>query len=65
MKFVVSKPSFSGGLMVCTLGSQAGGGGTPYDDLCGEAQPKRSMFFRLQVYKRVGILLVEVYKRVG
>ena len=48
--------------MVCKLGSQAGGG-TPYDDLCGEAQPKRGMFFRLQVYKRVGILLVEVYKR--
>ena len=51
--------------MVCKLGSQAGGGGTPYDDLCGEAQPKRGMFFRLQVYKRVGISLVKVNKRVG
>ena len=27
-------------------------GGTPYDDLCGEAQPKRGLLFRLQVYKR-------------
>ena len=36
--------------MVCNLGSQArgGGGGTPYDDLCGEAPP------RLQVNERVG-----------
>ena len=62
MKFVVSKPSFSGGLIVCTLGSQARGGGY---SLCGEAQPIRGVFFRLQVYKRVGISLVEVYKRVG
>ena len=48
--------------MVCTLGSQARGGGY---SLCGEAQRKRGVFFRLQVYKRVGISLVEVYKRVG
>ena len=42
-----------------------GGGGTPYDGLYGEAPPERGIFFRLQVYERVGILLVEVYERVG
>ena len=31
----------------------------------GEAPPERGIFFRRQVYKRVGILLVEVYKRLG
>ena len=30
-------------------------GGTPYNGLYGEAPPKRGTFFRLQVYKRVGI----------
>ena len=34
-----------------------------YDGLYGEALPKRGTFFRLQVYERVGILLVEVYER--
>ena len=42
-----------------------GGGGTPYNDLYGEAPPERGTFFRLQVYERVGISQVEVYKRVG
>ena len=42
-----------------------GGGGTPYNGLYGEAPPERSIFFRLQVYKRVGTLLVEVYERAG
>ena len=42
-----------------------GGGGTPYIGLYGEAPPERGTFFRLQVYKRVGISQVEVYKRVG
>ena len=42
-----------------------GGGGTPYDSLYGEAPPERGIFFRLQVYERVGNSLVEVYKRVG
>ena len=42
-----------------------GGGGTPYNDLYGEASPERGIFFRLQVYKRVGTLLVEVYERAG
>ena len=40
-------------------------GGTPYNGLYGEALPKRGTFFRLQVYERVGISLVEVYERVG
>ena len=39
------------------------GGGDPYDGLYGEARRKRGTFFRLQVYERVGILLVEVYER--
>ena len=30
-----------------------------------EAPPERGTFFGLQVYARVGILLVEVYERVG
>ena len=42
-----------------------GVGGTPYDSLYGGAPPKRSIFFRLQVYERVGISLVGVYKRGG
>ena len=42
-----------------------GGGGTPYDGLYGEAPPDRYIFFRRHVYERVGILLVEVYERVG
>ena len=42
-----------------------GGGGTPYNGLYGEAPPERGTFFRLQVYKRVGISQGEVYKRVG
>ena len=40
-------------------------GGTPYDGLYGEAPLKSCIYFRLQVYERVGILLVEVYERVG
>ena len=45
--------------------SRGGGGGcTPYNGLYGEAPPERGTFFRLQVYERVGILLVVVYERV-
>ena len=40
-------------------------GNTPYNGLYGEAPPERGIFSRLQVYERVGILLGEVYKRVG
>ena len=36
-----------------------GGGGTPYNDLQGEALPERDTFFRFRVYERVGISLVE------
>ena len=46
----------------CTRG---GGGGTPYNGLYEEAPPERGTFFRLRVYKRVGISQVEGYKRVG
>ena len=42
-----------------------GGGGTPSNGLYGEAPPERGTFFRLQVYKRVRISQVDVYKRVG
>ena len=42
-----------------------GGGVTPYNGLYGEAPSERGTFFRLQVYKRVGISQVEVHKRVG
>ena len=41
------------------------GGGTPYNGLYREASSESGTFFRLQVDKRVGILQVEVYKRVG
>ena len=48
-------------------GQEVGGGGweTPYDSLYGEAPPERGTLFRLKVYERVGILLVDVYIRVG
>jgi len=35
-----------------------------FDGLYREVAPKRGTFFRLQVYERIGISLVEVYKRV-
>ena len=47
--------------------SQDGGGGgekKQNNSLYGEAMPKRDTFYRLQVYERVGISLVEVYERV-
>ena len=44
---------------------KAGGGDAPYNYLYGEVPPERGTFFRLQVYKRVGISLLEVYERVG
>ena len=39
--------------------------GYSYNGLYGEALPERGTFFRLHVYERVGILLVEVYKGGG
>jgi len=41
------------------------GGLLPMMAYKGVGPPKRATFFRLQVYERVGISLVEVYKRVG
>ena len=38
---------------------------TPYNGLYGEALSERGTFFRLQVYERVGILLIAVYERIG
>ena len=40
------------------------GRGTPCDGLYGEAPPERGIFFRLQVYEKACISLVELYKRV-
>ena len=53
--------------LVPATGGGGGGGGekTPYNGLYGEAPPERGTFFSLQVYKRVGISQVEVYKRLG
>ena len=47
-----------------------GGGGeevgsTLYSGLYAEAPPERGTFFRLKVYERVAILLIEVYERMG
>ena len=39
--------------------------GTPYNRLYEGASPERCTFFRLQVYEREVISLVEVYERVG
>ena len=50
------------------LGDRGGGGGllpSFYNGLYGKTPPERGIFFRLQVYEREGILLVEVYERVG
>ena len=44
------------------MDTQQGGG---VGVLHGEALLKRVTFFRLQVYTRVGISQVEVYKRIG
>ena len=38
---------------------------TPFNGLYGEAPAERGTFVRVQLYGRVGISLVEVYKRVG
>ena len=40
-------------------------GGNSVKVLYGEGPPERGTFFRLQVYERVGILLIEVFKSVG
>ena len=43
----------------------APGAGTSYNGLYREAPPERGTFFRLEVYKRVGISRVEVQKSGG
>ena len=48
-------------LLQDTASDWPGGGGTPYNGPYGEAPPERGTFFSLQVYKRVGISLVEIY----
>jgi len=45
--------------------TQTGGGSTPYNGLYGKAPPETGTFFTLQVYKRVGLGLAEVYEREG
>ena len=50
---------------VMLLSIKTGPGGYPYNGLYGEAPPESGTFFRLQVYKRVGISRAEVYERVG
>ena len=40
-------------------------GGPPYDDLYGKAPPERGTFIRLQVYEKVCISSLELFKRVG
>ena len=52
------------GLLMALFIWGGGGGGTPHNDLYGEAPRERGTFFRLQVYKRVEISLGEVYERV-
>ena len=47
------------------VNSPPGEEGTPFKALYWEAPPEKGTFFRLQVYERVGILLVEVFQRVG
>ena len=44
--------------MVRALASLPPGGGDPYNGLYGEAPTERGTFFLLQVYERVGLLLV-------
>ena len=52
-------------IKILNRGLEPGEGGTPDNGLYGKASSERGIFFRLQVYERVGILLVEVYERVG
>ena len=51
--------------MATLFSKVAAPGGTPYNGLYGEAPPEKGTFFRLDVYKRVGISRAEVQKRAG
>ena len=46
------------GESTCVPPLRGGRGGTPYSGLYGEAPTERGTFFMLQVYERVGLLLV-------
>ena len=48
-----------------TAWNSPGEGVLPINGLYRGAPPERGTFFRLQVYKRVGISRAEVYERVG
>ena len=53
---------------IVTMSTPPGGGGeggTPYNFFYGEALRERSICFRVQIYKRLGISRVEVYERFG
>ena len=52
-------------LIYKTGGGGAGGGVSPIIAYRGGRPPKRGILFRLQVYNRVGISQVDVYKRIG
>ena len=56
-------PRVQHGLAIGEYGIGTGVGGTPYEGLYGEAPPERDIFFRSQVYERLGISLDEVYER--
>ena len=58
----VVKMTHQGVFFVHDPGRGGVGGGTPYVCLHGEAPPKRGVFFRLQVYERIGISLVTCTK---
>ena len=60
----VPSPTVDASRVCLITGPKRGGGGTPYNNLYGEAPPEMGTFFGLQVYERVGISLVEVYERV-
>ena len=59
VRYAIQISDLSGTPSADTLSSAPGGGGTPYDVLCGKAPTERGTFFRLQVYERVGISPVE------
>ena len=46
------------GESTCVLPLRGGRGGTPYSGLYGEAPTERGTFFMLQVYERLGLLLL-------
>ena len=49
--------------LVSPRGIRLGGGGSTYDGLYGDAPLERGIFFKLQVFKRVGKYVIRVCKR--